>query len=212
MSDDTRSWLEPYINVPAGTIKATFVGDGAVGKTCLLLRLAFGDFPQDYVPTVFELGTEVAFTAADGSAVPMMLLDTVSRGDYDRLRPLAYPGTSVMSLVYNVVGPVSFANIEAKWLPEALHFMPNTPLLLIGAKADLASDAAVLAKLAAANEVPIATETARKFAADHGLAFLETSAFTGNGVEELKAKLLELGRVGKQRALARKQKPRCMLL
>ena len=211
MSDD-RTWLEPYITVPDGTIKATFVGDGAAGKTCLLLRLANDEFPEDYVPTVFDLDSEVAFTAADGSAVPMMLLDTVSRADYERLRPLAYPGTSVMSLVYNVVGPVSFANIEERWLPEARLYVPDTPLLLIGAKADLVSDAAVLSKLAAASEVPIATETALKFATKHGLAFLETSARTGSGIEELKAKLLELGREGKQRALARKRKPRCVLL
>ena len=36
----------------AGYIKCVIIGDGAVGKTCLLARKIQGEFLSDYVPTV----------------------------------------------------------------------------------------------------------------------------------------------------------------
>ena len=120
------------------SIKLVVVGDGAVGKTCLLIAYANNRFPEDYIPTVFD-NYVVNITAGDTN-IELGLWDTAGQEEYDRLRPLSYANASVFLICFSVVNAVSFDNITAKWYPEVIHYCPDIPQILVGTKMDLRAD------------------------------------------------------------------------
>jgi len=119
----------------ATRIKLVVVGDGAVGKTSLLISYATGDFPTEYVPTVFENYT--AQLELNNATILLHLWDTAGQEDYDRLRPLSYPGSDIVFLCFSVVNKTSYDAIKIKWFPEVHHYVPSVPIMLLGTKLDL---------------------------------------------------------------------------
>uniref|UniRef100_A0A2I3TXI5 Ras homolog family member C n=2 Tax=Homininae TaxID=207598 RepID=A0A2I3TXI5_PANTR len=85
--------------------KLVIVGDGACGKTCLLIVFSKDQFPEVYVPTVFE--NYIADIEVDGKQVELALWDTAGQEDYDRLRPLSYPDTDVILMCFSIDSPDS---------------------------------------------------------------------------------------------------------
>jgi len=163
--------------------KLVVVGDGGCGKTCLLIVYAENRFPEAYIPTVFEnYVTQVRF---DGKEIELALWDTAGQEEYDRLRPLSYPESDVILIVFSIDFPVSLGNVQDKWYPEVAHFCEGTPLLLVGTKIDLRKDEQTRRMLGAQGQHTVTPEQGQVVAKEIGAKYMECSAKTGQGVHDV---------------------------
>jgi small GTP-binding protein len=164
------------------SIKLVVIGDGAVGKTCLLISYANNRFPEDYIPTVFD-NYVVNLTAGD-QTIELGLWDTAGQEEYDRLRPLSYANANVFLVCFSVTNPVSFENVTTKWFPEVIHFCPDVPQILVGTKLDLRNDPSTLEKLKNNGQQPIQPEQGQDLAKKiKAVKYLECSAKTGENLK-----------------------------
>jgi Ras family protein A len=155
--------------------KLVVIGDGACGKTCLLIVKAQGKFPEDYVPTVFE--NYITKLKVDDQDYELTLWDTAGQEDYAHIRPLSYEGAQIFLICFSVDNMDSFENIPVKWIPEMKRYCPQTPFLLVGCKGDIRKEGKAVVSKEQADELAAKTDNCK--------GYMECSARTGEGIDEL---------------------------
>ena len=153
-------------------LKYIILGDSEVGKSNLLRRMNSEEFQNDYNETIgiefLALNKEL-----DNKIYELKILDTVGNESF-RSSIFPFLNNRVCALiVYEIDQRKSFENIT-KWIEELKRYAPKTVLMiLIGNKCDL-------------NEKrEVTEEEGRELAEKNGMLFFETSAKTGENVEEV---------------------------
>lgn len=185
------------------------VGDGAVGKTSLLISYTTNTFPQDYIPTVFDnysttvllpnpyFDEESDDSKDDSQLFKLNLWDTAGQEEYDRLRPLSYPQTDVFLVCFSISEPSSLKNVVDKWCPEILQNsglestdfykkLGKYPIFLVGTKSDLRESAGEAERLKELNSDFVSQDEIDSVVKQCGfIGYVECSAATQSGVREV---------------------------
>ena len=151
--------------------KIVLLGDSGVGKSNILSRFTRNEFNLESKTTI---GVEFAqkTIVIDGKVIKAQIWDTAGQERYRAITSAYYRGAVGALLVYDICKAVSFENVD-KWLKELKdHADSQTVVMLTGNKCDLKHLRAVK------------TDEAASYSQKNNLAFIETSALEGSGVEK----------------------------
>ncbi|CAI0462164.1 unnamed protein product, partial [Linum tenue] len=151
--------------------KLLLIGDSGVGKSCLLLRFADDSYIESYISTI-GVDFKIRTVEQDGKVIKLQIWDTAGQERFRTITSSYYRGAHGIIIVYDVTDEESFNNVKT-WLTEIDKFATDSVnKLLVGNKCDLTSKRAV------------PYDTAKAFADEIGIPFLETSAKSATNVEE----------------------------
>lgn len=158
--------------------KIVMLGDGAVGKTAMTTRFTQDFFDADYKRTI---GADFAVKRMDipsiKSHVTLQCWDLAGQPRFEFVRQGFYRGARGGLLLYDVTRRRTFLNID-RWKEEAfVNIGQEIPLVLVANKIDL-TDSRVVNK-----------KEGKAYAKEHGFIYVESSALTGENVEESYVKL-----------------------
>ena len=158
------------MNVTAKKFKVVLVGASSVGKTSIVMRFSKDSFSPGQESTI-----GAAFLSRDvptpSGVVCLHIWDTAGQELYRSLVPRYSQGASAIIIVFDVTDPESFESAK-QWLDET-RAMHSDKLIwyLVGNKID---------------EKPGFDLTiAQTFALEQNLNYIETSAKTGQNIDEL---------------------------
>ncbi len=148
-------------------------GDGAVGKTSMIHRYIEGFFKTDYKATI---GTYISKKECKfdnlGSTVRFVIWDLAGQEQFKQMRHIYLPNSEAGIIVYDITRRDTFENVM-EWYQDFKKYAPvDIIIILVGNKTDLE----------AARQV--STQEGKKLADDLGLHFIETSAKSGENVDE----------------------------
>ena len=156
------------------TIQLLVIGDSCVGKTSLITRYTNGTFKEEYLATV-GLDYYSKVEAINNQTINIKLWDTAGQERYKALTQNYFRNAEGVLLTFDVTNTDSFNNLK-DWIGSIKTNMEGKniflPLIIVGNKIDM-EDSREINK-----------EDADKFASDNNYKYFETSAKTGEGVDD----------------------------
>ncbi|KAM8915407.1 rho-related GTP-binding protein RhoV-like [Spinachia spinachia] len=164
-------------------LSCMLVGDGAVGKTSMIISYIFNGYNSDYRQTAFDVFT--GSVHVDGVPTRIKLIDTAGQEEFGHLRSLCYAHVDVFVLCFSLVHPVSLDNVTSKWIPQIRAGNETSPVLLVGTQSDLCHNVDTLLHLDQQSARPVDGSRARRLARGiRAQGYVECSALTQHNLKD----------------------------
>ncbi|MFX0136450.1 MAG: Rab family GTPase [Candidatus Hodarchaeota archaeon] len=171
--------------------KIILVGAPAVGKTSLIKKYVEGSFSDSYKETI-GVNILIKDLKIGKKNVQLLCWDVAGQEKFGRVRQMYYRGASAALAVYDVTKPSTY--LEIPDFVQDLREIEDVPLILVGNKVDLRKEMEGLSKsLIKEGLAPVSTKKGEEMSEIiKSLAFLETSAKTGEHVEKAFYQIAEI--------------------
>lgn len=154
------------------SFKVVLLGEGAVGKTSLVLRYVENKFNEKHISTLQASFLTKRLNIA-GRRVNLALWDTAGQERFHALGPIYYRDSNGALLVYDITDEDSFKKVKT-WVKELRKMLGDDICLrIVGNKTDMDKDRHV------------SVEEAESYAESVGAKHFHTSAKLNKGIEEL---------------------------
>uniref|UniRef100_A0A6C0C582 Uncharacterized protein n=1 Tax=viral metagenome TaxID=1070528 RepID=A0A6C0C582_9ZZZZ len=151
--------------------KVVMLGDTSVGKSCLtsrFLRDVYFEFEESTIGAAFSS----KIINYKGKEVKLEIWDTAGQERYRALAPMYYRNAKAAVVVYDITQYNSFIGAKS-WIEELQDKREDCLIILVGNKFDLN------------DRRTVDIDTVKDYASDKNLIHLESSAKTGNNVEDI---------------------------
>ena len=152
--------------------KYIIIGDAAVGKSNILLRYAHGQFKDEYQLTIgVEFGAKNI--EIKNKIYRIQIWDTAGQENFRSITRAYYKNSVCALVVYDITNKESFNNVS-NWIQDCRNQSPKTIfMVLVGNKCDLD------------DKREVTKEEGQELAEKFGMLFFETSAKTGENVDDI---------------------------
>jgi small GTP-binding protein len=139
------------------TLKYIVVGDGAVGKRCLLAAYTSSRFEADDSCALFlQYAKQVKIGE---QTLQLELHHTPGQDEYSQSRSETYTNSDIILVCFSVANPTSFTNVAQYWMPEICRTCSqNVPIFLVGLQKDRRSDPETIENLKRKDKKPVSFE------------------------------------------------------
>ena len=153
-------------------IKIELLGDTEVGKTATMNSILGLEFKNEMIMTIGTDKSQTKFKLKNNEDIKLVIRDT--SGDEFRRSIAMHCMKAVhgIMLIFDFTIKKSFEDLNI-WLNKIKDNLNDPLIVLIGNKVDINRDS-----------WKVTSEEASKFAKEKGIAFFETSAKTGQGINE----------------------------